>query len=91
MNAPLPCIVTRDLRGYMRQQDAAEALERGRERAAASADAIQALQRLQDNDYTAYCALNNALVRQDSKRAGEILSAAFEAEVNVLAGEVLHG
>lgn len=27
MNAPLPCIVTRDLGAYMHQQDAAEALD----------------------------------------------------------------
>ncbi|VVE06934.1 hypothetical protein [Pandoraea terrigena] len=92
MNARIPCIVTRDLGAYMRQQDAAEALDRARERAAECADVINALQRLQDHDYDGYCALNDALIKQDTKRAGEILQVAFEVEVNVFAeGEVRHG
>jgi hypothetical protein len=92
MNAPLPCIVTRDLGAYMRQQDAAEALDRARERAAECADVINALERLQDHDYAGYQALQDALIKQDTKRAGEILQVAFEVEVNVFAeGEVRHG
>lgn len=92
MNAPLPCIVTRDLGAYMRQQDAAEALERARERAAESADPLNALQRLEEDNYPSYLELLDALIKQDTKRAGEIMQAAFEAEVNVFAeGEVAHG
>jgi len=91
MNARLECAVSRDIGAHARQQTQAELHHRTRERAAESADAIQALQRLQDTDYTTYCALNDALIKQDANRAGEILSAAFEAEVSVLAGEVLHG
>lgn len=89
MNAKLPCIVTRDLGAYMRQQDAAEALDRAREHAAEIADVIAALERLQEADYAGYCALNDALIKQDTKRAGEILQVAFEVEINVFAeGEV---
>lgn len=92
MNAPLPCIVTRDLGAYMRQQDAAEALERARERAAESADPLNALQRLEEDNYPAYLELLDALIKQDTKRAGEIMQSAFEVEVNVFAeGEVKHG
>lgn len=92
MNAFLPCIVTRDLGAYMRQQDAAEALASARERAAECADVISALERLREAKYDVYCALNDALVKQDAKRAGELLSAAFEAEIDVFTeDEVRHG
>ncbi|VVE31118.1 hypothetical protein PEP31012_03681 [Pandoraea eparura] len=92
MNAPLPCIVTRDLGDYMRQKDAAEALDRARDRAAECVDVINALQRLQEHDYAGYQALQDALIKQNTKRAGEILQVAFEVEVNVFAeGEVFHG
>lgn len=92
MTAPLPCIATRDLGAHMRQQDAVEALDRARERAAESADPLNALQRLEKDNYSAYRALLDALIKQDTKRAGEIMQDAFEAEVNVFAeGEVAHG
>ena len=53
---------------------------------------INALERLKDHDYAGYQALQDALIKQDTKRAGELLSAAFEVEVNVFAeGEVCHG
>ncbi|VVE33699.1 hypothetical protein [Pandoraea commovens] len=90
MNAPLPCIVTRDLGAYMHQQDAAEALAKAREYGAERADPQNALKRLEDDNYPAYLELLDALIKQDTKRAGEIMQAAFEAEVNVFAeGEVL--
>lgn len=92
MTARLPCIVTSDLGAYMRQQDAAEALDRARERGAESADPLNALQRLEEDNYPAYLELLDALIKQDTKRAGEIMQDAFEAEVNVFAeGEVAHG
>ncbi|VVD91102.1 hypothetical protein PCO31110_01624 [Pandoraea communis] len=87
MNAPLPCVATQDLGEYLRQQDAADLLAAARERAAESADAINALQRLLDENYGAYCELQNALIRQDAKRAGEIMSSAFEAEISVFIEE----
>lgn len=83
MHSHLPCIATQDLGAYLRQQDAADLLAAARERAAESADAIAALQRLLDANYGAYCELQSALIRQDAKRAGELLSSAFEAEINV--------
>ena len=92
MTAPLPCIVTSDLGAHMRQQDAVEALDRARERAAECADPLSALKRLEEDNDPAYRALLDALIKQDTKRAGEIVQAAFEAEVNVFAeGEVAHG
>ncbi|MBN4665407.1 hypothetical protein HUS70_07565 [Pandoraea nosoerga] len=91
MSTQLSCIAMRDLGAFMRQQSAAEARASARERAAESADVIAALERFQDADYTGYCALLDALIKQDTKRAGEILQVAFEVEVNVFAeGEVPH-
>lgn len=83
MNAPLPCVVTRDLGAYMRQQDAAEALSRAREQAAECTDPVAALERLREENYDAYLALQDALIQKDTTRAGELLSAAFEVEMNL--------
>ncbi|WP_287497811.1 hypothetical protein [Pandoraea sp. CB10b_02] len=92
MSTQLSCIAMRDLGAFMRQQSAAEARASARERAAESADPLNALKRLEEDSYPAYLELLDALIKQDTKRAGEIMQEAFEAEVNVFAeGEVAHG
>ena len=83
MNAHIECAVSRDTGTHVRQQTLAELRRSARERAAESADVLNAVQRLLDTDYDGYCALQDALIKQDTKRAGEILQVAFEVEVNV--------
>ena len=89
VNTQLSCIVMRDLGAFLRHQNVAEAQARAREHAAESADVIAALERLQEADYDGYRALQDALIKQDTKRAGEILQVAVEVEVGLFAeGEV---
>ncbi|EON13123.1 hypothetical protein [Pandoraea sp. SD6-2] len=89
MYTQLECAVSRDTGAHVRQQTLDELKRAARERAAESADVQNAVQRLIDTDYDGYCALQDALIKQDTKRAGEILQVAFEVEINVFAeGEV---
>ncbi len=84
----LECAVSRDTGAHVRRVTLDEFKGAARERAAECADVLGAVQRLLDTDYDGYCALQDALIKQDTKRAGEILQVAFEVEVNIFVEEI---